>query len=134
MDAQAQKAKKRRGAHFAQNLLYLMKSLGFTQDLLAEELGISQGAVSNYLGGRIPRPDMLFALSNHFRIPVSDLLHKDMTSEPGAAEVAKVPDSVIRRRTSYERLLERFEGLSDAESERWAKVFLKMLDELGDRK
>jgi transcriptional regulator with XRE-family HTH domain len=134
MPAQEKNRKKKRGGYFAQNLLLLMKGCGLTQGLLAEELGFSQSAISNYLNGRIPKTDKLFALSNHLRVPVAELLYKDMKTDPGLREVDKCPDMVVRRRTPYDRLLERFESLSDEESERWARVFLKMMDELNERK
>lgn len=93
---------------------------------------MSQSAISNYLNGRVPRPVIVFALANHFRVSAPDLLHKDMSAEPGFDKLGKIPASVLRRRrTSYDRLLERFEAMPEEESERLATVFLKMLDALG---
>ena len=117
--------------YFGSNLLLLMKGCGVTQEGLADDLGFSQSAISNYLNGRIPKTAILFALSNHFRVSATDLVHKNLSAEPGFDELWKVPTSVVRRRrTSYDRLLARFEGLSEEESERWSKAFLKMLDEV----
>lgn len=101
-----------------------------TQETLAEDLGVSQSAISNYLNGRVPSTNILFLMANHFGVSVTSLLNQDMGAEPEAGEVAKVPTETVRRNTAYDRLLERFETLSEEEANRWAKVFIKMLDEL----
>src|SRR5262249_36397377 len=103
------------------------------QEMIAEELGLSQAAISNYLRGRVPRANTLFAISNHFRVSPTDMLRRDLAT--GSAlergpDPRELPRQVFKRRPTYERLLERLESLSDEEADRWAKVFLNMLDEL----
>lgn len=57
---------------FARNLRRLMKEADVTQDQLAETIGISQGSVSRYLGGKIlPDWDTLFKLMQRFKKPLS---------------------------------------------------------------
>lgn len=121
---------------FARNLAALMWGHGYTQELLAEELGLSQAAISNYLRGRVPRANTLFAIANHFRVSAPDLLHKDLASafaqksKEAGVSIKDSPRPAFRRRTSYDKLMERFEALDDEEAERVARVFLGMLDVL----
>jgi transcriptional regulator with XRE-family HTH domain len=130
MPAQAKNSKS--GGRLAANLILLMNAAGVTQEILAEDLGLSQSSISNYLGGRTPKTDILFTIANYFRVTAPDLIHKDMRMEPGMREIAESPVDVRRHRTLYDRLWERFESFPDSEAERWAKVFLKILDELKD--
>jgi len=59
---------------FAQNLGNLMEKFGATQEMLSNDLGIAQSAISNYLKGRVPRAEILFELANYFGISVQELL------------------------------------------------------------
>lgn len=62
---------------------------GITQDKIAEELGITQGAVSQYLNGKIPMNyRTLFAFCRALGIPASDI-RTDLPEQslPGASSV-----------------------------------------------
>lgn len=102
-----------------------MKSGGVTQSFLAEVLGTSQAAISNYLSGRIPHSDKLFGIANYFQVSIDDLLQRDLTKtskEPVAGPV--------RRRLAFDALTDHLAGLPDDECERLCKVLLNVLKHL----
>ncbi len=51
-----------------------MDAKGVTQVQLGQALGVSQSAISNYLKGRIPKSDILFALAKFFSVTTDHLL------------------------------------------------------------
>ena len=76
----------------------LRKEKGMTQKQLAEQLGITDRAVSKWENGRgLPEPDLLLPLGRALECRVEDLLRGERTEEAGGAEAA------LRR--SYEELL-----------------------------
>lgn len=59
---------------FAKNFRYYMEINNKTQKDLIEDLNVTRSAVSAwYTGKRIPRPEMLDALCDYFKIERSDL-------------------------------------------------------------
>ena len=65
--------------YLAQNLKYLRKSRGETQEVLAEEIGITPSALANYeQGQREPCIEKLIILADYFEVSVDDLIRKDL--------------------------------------------------------
>jgi transcriptional regulator with XRE-family HTH domain len=63
-----------------QNLKYLRKLRGFTQEEFAEKLGIKRSLVGAYEEERAdPRLDVLEIISDTFKISLDDLLRKDLS-------------------------------------------------------
>lgn len=59
---------------FGKNFRYYMDLNGKTQKDLITDLGVTRSAISSwYNGRRIPRPEVLDALCNYFKIERSDL-------------------------------------------------------------
>jgi transcriptional regulator with XRE-family HTH domain len=64
-----------------QNLKYLRKLRGFTQEEFAEKLGIKRSLVGAYEEERAdPRLDVLEIISDTFKISLDDLLRKDISA------------------------------------------------------
>src|ERR1044071_5968563 len=87
---------------FAKNLIFLMEEFGITQQRLADELGVSQTAISKYLKGRVPRAETLLELANYFPdVQVADLLYKDLSMGKAAGRI------VQKKRRNCALLMER---------------------------
>ena len=117
-----------RRSFFAQNLLLLMEESGTRQDMLADELGISQTAISKCLKGRIPRAEVLVDLGNFFGgYEVGELLYRDLSlSKPKwkGHESAGTGSA----RPTVARLNQRLSRLRDERAEQIAKALLEMLN------
>lgn len=67
-----------------QNLKYLRKLKGFTQEEFAMKLQIKRSLLGAYEEERAePRIDVLELVSDHFKISLDDLLRKDLSDEKG---------------------------------------------------
>lgn len=76
--------------YFASNLKHLRKTLGETQDDLAEFLFTSKSAISNYENGiRLPDEDVLNKISKHYQVTLSQLLNEDLTITPSFFDYIK---------------------------------------------
>lgn len=65
--------------YFSNNLRYLRKLNGLTQDELAIVLGKSRKTISAWeLGTRSPIVNDLVLVSNHFKVDIVDLFDKDL--------------------------------------------------------
>lgn len=65
---------KKRDIAFGEKLKQVMREKGLSQQQLAGWLRISQGAVSNYCMGRVPRSDVLKKLTTFLGVEVSELI------------------------------------------------------------
>ena len=65
--------------YLAQNLKYLRKSRGETQEVLAEAIGITRSALSLYeMGEREPCIETVITFVDYFKVSVDDLIRKDL--------------------------------------------------------
>jgi len=65
--------------NFAKNLRALMEKFGAKQEMISQDLGIAQSAVSNYLKGRMPRADTLLQIAHYFGTDPNALISGDTT-------------------------------------------------------
>lgn len=78
------------------NIAALRKAHGENQMDLAASVGVTKSAISNYeTGQRIPQRDVLNAISKHYNIPVSRLMHGDV-SEYSLKNIPINDASIIR--------------------------------------
>ena len=82
---------KMNGKQIAERIQQIMRDAEMTQQDLANWLGISQPAVSQYLAGRIPPPDVLFQLSKLGKCSMEWLLTGDANAAPLLAVQEPVP-------------------------------------------
>lgn len=74
----------------SENLLYYIRMSGKTMQQIANETGISKGALSNYCSGyRYPRPEQLQTIAAYFKIPVSNLTASRDSTEEGLSNRAR---------------------------------------------
>lgn len=67
---------------FSKNLKYYLDRSGRTQVEIAENIGVSKGAITEWLKGRkYPRIDKIEMLANYFGIQKSDLIEERLTEE-----------------------------------------------------
>ena len=64
---------------FEDRLKKLMASRGVTQSTLADAVGVSQGALSNYISGRLPKVEELGTLADFFEVSIDELLGRSAT-------------------------------------------------------
>ncbi|GAA4281654.1 XRE family transcriptional regulator [Gaetbulibacter aestuarii] len=64
----------------SKNLRHLRQLRGVTQELLAEDLGVTRSRISSYEEGRsAPTIEFLIQLSDYFKIPIDILLRNDLS-------------------------------------------------------
>lgn len=79
---------------FYDNVLKLCEARGVKITNVITELGFSQGNLSNWKNGRIPRADSIRKLADYFGVPVDALIYGDSAaSNPTQAIIAGVSDS-----------------------------------------
>ena len=79
---------------FYDNVLKLCEARGVKITNVITELGFSQGNLSNWKNGRIPRADSIRKLADYFGVPVDALIYGDSAaSNPTPAIIAGVSDS-----------------------------------------
>lgn len=65
---------------FAKNLVYLRKQKDFSQRELAEKVGVTQVAISQYESGEsVPRINIAMKLADVFGVTCEELCGKDVT-------------------------------------------------------
>lgn len=80
---------------FLQNLKYLRKIKGLTQDQLADKIGVNRAMIGSYEEGRaIPKVTLLLDIAHYFGITIDSLVGEDLSSkenQPGTlqAEIMK---------------------------------------------
>jgi transcriptional regulator with XRE-family HTH domain len=66
--------------HLGQNIKYLRKKFGLTQDQLAEKIGVTRPAIGSYEEGRAsPKIQALQDLSTYFNISIDKLVNRDLS-------------------------------------------------------
>lgn len=66
--------------YLAQNIKYLRKQKGFTQEDLAQKIGVNRAALGSYEEGRAePRLQVLQNLAHYFSIGLDDLLNRPLS-------------------------------------------------------
>lgn len=79
---------------FYDNLKNLCNQRGVKVTNVITSLGISQGNLSNWKNGRVPRADSIKKLADYFGVPVDALIYGDgAASNPAPAIIAGVSDS-----------------------------------------
>ena len=64
---------------FGENLTFLRKSRGLSQEQLAEELDLTRQTISKWeLNQSLPDLDFLLQLSDFFQVSTDDLIKKDL--------------------------------------------------------
>ena len=79
---------------FAERLKALMEAHDIKQVPLSKASGISQGALSNYLAGRLPKVDELCRLADYFKVSTDSLLGRAPLNLPPT-----VPEATNQMRT-----------------------------------
>lgn len=79
---------------FYDNVLKLCEARGVKITNVITELGFSQGNLSNWKNGRVPRADSIKKLADYFGVPVDALIYGDgAASNPSPAIIAGVSDT-----------------------------------------
>lgn len=75
--------------YLANNLQFLRKDAGLSQQALADELDITRSKIASYENGKAePNVAILTALSHYFNISLNYLLEKDLQSIPNFKRIA----------------------------------------------
>lgn len=65
----------------SKNLKYLRIKEKYSQELLADKLGVTRGQYKEYELNTFPKPDMLFALADFYNVSLDQLLRVDLEAE-----------------------------------------------------
>lgn len=83
---------------FSKNLKYYLDRSGRTQVEIAENIGVSKGAITEWLKGRkYPRIDKIEMLANYFGIQKSDLIEEKLT-EKKEKDNDDITNAIVRMR------------------------------------
>lgn len=72
---------------FSERLIQLMEKAGVRQEDLAVATGVSQGAVSRWLSGSIPRSDKIWLIAKKLGVRVEDLVGVQINADMSRASV-----------------------------------------------
>lgn len=79
------------------NIRGLRKAFGETQDELAMSVNVTKSAISLYeRSERVPERDILVRIAQHYRVPISDLLHGNFSK---MTNISKIPLNNQKKRT-----------------------------------
>lgn len=113
---------------FVNNLKYYMKEKGVTQKEIAEILGMSQGAISDWMNWRsYPRMDKLQKLAEFFEVEKSDLVEdKSVKSKYFLYKKVNALEKKLRESPEAVELFIAIEELSSEDRE-MVKAFIDRL-------
>ena len=60
--------------NFGKRLKIALKSSGYTQSKITEELNLSKNAITNYVNGRLPKADILYDIAKTLNVSMEWLL------------------------------------------------------------
>lgn len=83
--------------YLADNIKYLRKKLGLSQEKLAELLGLNRGNIASYeKGSAEPRIENLLKMMEVFKVEVSDLVEKDLAGlEKLDQEISSIKENTL---------------------------------------
>ena len=104
--------------HFEHNLPILRRRAGYTQENLAEALGVSRQAVSKWESGQsLPEAATLLTLADLLSCTLDQLMREELSAEdfppPSAAE-AEAEEARFALFVAYDRHMDRFSALMSA--------------------
>ncbi len=120
---------------FSEKLLYLRMSGNYSQELLAEKLGVSRQAISKWEQGiTLPETEKLIVISDFFDMPIDYLIRDNMLIE----DDSNLPQLVIKfisaaqdmEGISKEVVNIMKDGVIDEEEKERMKSILATLDEI----
>jgi len=85
-----------------------MRDREITQSGLAAAIGVSQGALSNYLSGRLPKVEELGKLADFFRVSTDEMLGRSPLHDP----TPKL-DSFMLRDAPSKKVIAKLEEVAD---------------------
>lgn len=103
-----------------------MKRRGVTQISLAEYAGVSQGAVSRWVNGSLPKADKIERIASCLGVSVEWLLHQSESTLSEEAAEYVVTSNALERADRVERRMEAFQrvlAMSDEEIEKFLDEF-----------
>ena len=87
---------------FGENLQKLRKEKGFSQEQLAEKLGVTRQSVSKWeSGASYPEMDKIVSLCNMFHCDLDVLINKDVTEERQRKDASSIVKSLFQGATDY---------------------------------
>ena len=91
---------------FAERLRFALKSSGYTQKKVTEELGLSKNSITNYLNGRIPESTILYKMSKLLNVSMEWLISgNDITNK--VQSISNLSEEEIHLITLYRKLTPR---------------------------
>ena len=95
--------------NFGARFQSLVEKSGLSQKDLAAALGVSEGSIVNYKGGRIPKAEELLAISAYFGLSMEQLLTGQADPTPRSPEA-----SVLKQaRAEAEKLLRQLDEVEE---------------------
>lgn len=84
-------------SYFASNLKFLRRQKGFTQDVLADKLGINRAMIGSYEEGRAePKFELLQRMAYLFKVSIHDIIDTDMEKRAASKRKNKSVRSVYK--------------------------------------
>lgn len=102
--------------NFSERLRYALKSAGYTQKRITEELSLSKNAITNYVKGRIPDATILYKLSKTLNVTMEWLLTgEDPNQQNSSNEESKVEHILGKLSDEEIHFIELLRNLDDHE-------------------
>lgn len=120
---------------FSEKLCRLMSAKKVTQAQVADAVGVTQGAVSNWLKGAEPKTEKLPALADFFGVPVGALLvesYLDRLAEAPKERQCDFDEGMEQLRKHYESEAAKLRAMA-ADMHDSAKRFTDLADQIDPR-
>jgi transcriptional regulator with XRE-family HTH domain len=98
--------------HLAANIKYLRTEKGLKQSDLANTLGKTSAAISDYEKGKVLPPlDVIYRICQYFKVGIDDLVTRDLRKADILSDAGILQDPAADYQSRYEQARERLELL-----------------------
>jgi len=104
--------------HFQRNLEFLMRRQNETQASVAEFVGVTQPAVSNWLRDTTPRPEQLEKIAQLFAVTLNDLVQSELPHRENIEALTELERELEKLKVTWDAIPKRLKEAATNLAER----------------